>query len=87
MKFTNSNVESDVKDELGDLQSVLKIVAQLPAQTAKRILMYCLNHIEDDNKSLPPWEGETGVPDMLKSFKAFMKDRNDKFIKPEEDPE
>ena len=85
MKWTNSNVETDVKDELGDLKSVLDIVSQLPVQTAKRILMYSLNHIEDDEKSLPPWRGiQGGVREMAEKF---LKEKGFKFPNPKEGEE
>jgi len=82
MRWTNSNVTSAVKDELEDLQSVIDVVSQLPVSTAKRILMYCLTYVEDDNKALPPWQGiKGGVREMAEKFlkeKGFFKDLDKK---------
>lgn len=43
MQWKHCNIEKDVKNELEDLQSVLKIVSQMLKPTAKRVLYYCLS--------------------------------------------
>ena len=54
MKWNDSHIEANVKDELADLSTVLALVAQLPRARAYRMLRYCMTYIEADKPEATP---------------------------------
>ena len=54
MKWSDINIEEEVKDELNDLSTVLNLIAQLPHKRAYRILHYCLAYIESEKPEATP---------------------------------
>jgi len=75
MKWIDSRVENEVKQELENLTTVLEIISQLPIDEAKRILLYCLSYVESSkNPKLLP-KVETEISEALKEFKVWMQSR------------
>jgi hypothetical protein len=68
MKFQDQRIIDAVKDELGDLQTVLNIVSQLSIPVALRILEYCTHYVREGRDGTIP--GEVPMLDEVKEMLA-----------------
>lgn len=64
MKWSDSRIEEDAKEEMADLSTVFNMIAQMPKPMASRILRYCLQYIESSKPEATPTM-ENAVKEMM----------------------
>ena len=66
-KMIDSGIEASITDELADLSAVLNVVAQLPKESAGRILRFCAAYVGDE-KVGKSWTADEAYNRMKQAF-------------------